>query len=268
MRRFVTAFYRSLYDVNWLKIQRYASASAWSYFAFFIIFATLIGFVPVAVEMPTLVREVKKTFVANVPDFTATIKAGKLNVASARQPLSYRDATTNIFFYVDTVSTSSLVAKDFATGTVDAVVLLTANDVQMYNVESDVVQTVTFDKIGDGAITKTQITEKMDQLLKPQSMVLIGGLFLIIFFVFLFVDKLYIIFLVSAFVMLVGKMRGLTWKFREYFTIGLYAITLPTIVNFVVSLFGFGVEYIQFIAMLAFMIALVWSQEEVIVLKK
>jgi hypothetical protein len=268
MRRFVTAFYRSLYDVSWLKVQRFASASAWSYFALFTVLVALVGFTPIAIELPTMARGIGKTFVANIPEFSATIKNNKLEVTNIVQPFRYLDKTTNFLFYVDTVNTSSLLAKDFATGTVDAVILFTTNNIQMYTVESDVAQTMTLDGIGDGTITKAQIIEKIDQLLKPQSMIIIDGLLMIIFYLSFFLSELYVIFLVSVIVMFVGRMKGLTWKFREYFTIGLYAITLPSILSVVISFVGLQIKYLQFIAMLAFVIALVWSQEKEVIIKK
>ena len=76
-----------------------------------------------------------------------------------------------------------------------------------------------------------------------------------------FVSKLYTILLVTLFVSVTARLFGQVMKFAELFTIGLYAITMPSIISLILVLTGVEFSYVQFVALLAFMLAIVFTKD-------
>lgn len=261
MRRFVFALYQSLYNAAWLKAQRFAAKDAWKFFALVVFLVTAVAMVPVVVGVPGVAGEMRKAITDKIPDFTATVKGGALTIAGVAQPFVLRDNEQNFLFYLDTVTTSTLSAEDFATGTISSVALVTAKQIQIYNGEQNSQRIQSFAKVGEGMFSKADLVTFVSKITGVPAQILVALFIGLFFYIGVFINKLIVILFASLMAMLVGKLRGVQWKFGEYFTIGLFAITVPSIISIVAGLVGLQIAFLQFIALFAFMVAIVWSGE-------
>lgn len=261
MKSFFSAFYKSLYDAEWLKAARLASGPAWRYFCLLVLVFSLVAIVPIGLEFRDFVHGLNRSFVTSAPDFQANLKGGKLTIERLEQPFVYRSA--DLIVIVDTVSTSSLAVEQFVTSTNVSTLLLTANRAELRDSRTGEGKVQTWSNLPDYSFSKNDVVAMIASLAGPWSTV---GAILAIFiglYVGFFIMKLYDILLVTLLVSVFARLSGRAMKFSELFTIGLYAGTLPSILGMIAILTGVGFSYLQFLALLAFMLAMVFTKGEI-----
>lgn len=259
MKYFFTAFYKSFYDAEWLRSVRVFPGKAWSYFCLFIFVLSLVVSIPVWLEYRSLSREFGTNFAASAPDFRLNLKSGKLSIEKLSQPFVYR--SDDLVVVIDTNTTSSTALEQFVTSTAVSTLLITADRAELHDSRTGEGRTQSWAGLPDYSLSKADIESMVSRLEGPGYMALSILAIFIGLYVGFFLTKLYDILLVTLLVSVFSRLYGRTMKFWELFTIGLYAITLPSIIGTILIVAGLELSYLQFLALLAFMLAMVWTKD-------
>ncbi|MBI5729055.1 MAG: DUF1189 family protein [Candidatus Magasanikbacteria bacterium] len=259
---FLVSFYRSLSNLTWLKQQKHATGAAWKYFLLFAVLLTLASAIPLVASFPAAVRELKDKVMSNVPDFQATLKQGTLSVVGFPQPYIYRDKESGFVFVVDTFSTSSVALANYLKEDAGGGIRIGKDEVEMVDSLRGETRTQTWKNFPDYSITKAGLIQKITAYSGPGMAALIMGLVLILAFFGIALGKLWSILFVSLIAYIVSAVARRGWKWGELFVVGLYATTLPSIIAVAFALFRVQIGFVHFLALLAFMLAVVLTKEE------
>ena len=262
MKYYFTAFYKSFYDSVWLKATRGFPGKAWSYFCLFVFVVALAALVPIAFELRRLVKDFGQNFSTGAPDFEATLKGGKLSVRKLAQPFVYRSSGNDFVAVVDTISTSSVALEQYVTSTYADSILITSDHVEFRDVSTGESRIQSWKDFPEFSFSKSEVVAMTNRFAEPMNL---AAAILVIFiglYVGFFVSKLYTILMVTLLVSVFARIYSRAVKFWELFTIGLYAVTLPSIIGIILTLIGLEFSYVQFLALLAFMLAMVWTKDE------
>lgn len=218
--------------------------------------------------LPSAAKDIRVA-VNKMPDFQATLQSGVLSISGLDQPyesvevLEVSEATgaqPKFVLLVDTVRTTSLSLAQYTTATSSADVLAISRD-SFIILQDGREQVIPFKDIPNFALSKTMLIEKITQY-TGMGVIALFTLFLsIIIFIFLFVAKLITIEIVAALVFVVSALAGKGWKFSELTRVGLFAITLPTILATLLSVIGVAIPFLNFLSLLAFMLAVVFTKD-------
>jgi maltodextrin utilization protein YvdJ len=259
MKELLNAFLNSLYNPEWLKRQRFHQGKAWTYFALFLFVFSIVVALPVALGTRPVFKTIQSDFVAKLPDFKATLAGGKLNIENLSQPFVYQVPDEKFVVVIDTKGELKPVSE-YVSSTPEGSVLVSKNEVSITDKTSGSTKTQKWPSDASGTVTKQDLTNLINKILQP------WFYFVILFVVFLglyiayFVSKLYSAVVVSLVVYISAKLSGMQYKWKELFTMSLYAITLPSIISVLFTLTGLGIPYVHFIALLAFMLAVVFTE--------
>lgn len=259
MRGFFQAFYRSFGNAPWLKEQRYSLKRAIGYFVLLVGLSTLLVALPIAISLPGLKQQTKTLIEQTVPAaFRATTQNGKLTITGIDQPLIYKNADENVVMVVNTLTTSTLFLDNFLKEYgVENGVLITQEKMELFTKESWGSGEYYWKDLQNFSIDKTTMLGWLQMFSLPLLMVVM----IILFYIGFFVSKVLIIFIGVALVFLISSIVGKTWRFKHLFTIGLYGITLPTFIALLLTTFSITIPYVQFLAFLAFMLAMVFTKD-------
>ena len=261
MKYYFTAFYKSFYDSVWLKAVRGFPGKAWSYFGLLVFVFAIVATVPIAFELRPLANEFSQNFSSFAPDFQANLRGGKLSVQKLAQPFVYRSSGNDFIVVVDTVSTSSVALEQYVTSTYADSILITSDRIEFRDVSTGESRTQSLEGIPDFSFSKSGVIVMMNKFVEPGNLAAAILAIFIGLYVGFFVSKLYTILLVTLMVSVTGRLFGMMIKFVELFTIGLYAITLPSIISLILALIGVEFPYVQFMTLLAFMLAIVYTKD-------
>ena len=259
---FLLNFYRSLGSLAWLKQQKQAARAAWKYFFLLMALLALASAAPFVVSLPSATRELKDKVMSNVPDFRATLKQGALTVTGFPQPYVYRDRESGFVFVVDTVSTTSIALASYLKGDADSGIRVDKEGIEMTDGASGQTKAQTWKNFPDYSITKAELVQKITVYSTPGMLALLMGGLLVIAFLGFTLGKLWSILFVSFITYFVSAIVHRGWKWSELFVVGLFASTLPSLIAIVFMLFRVPVGFVHFLALLAFMLAVVLTKEE------
>lgn len=255
--KFFRSLYNSLWNLSWLKQQKNAGG-AFRYFLLFILLVTMVGLVPVAILLPDLARDVRQG-VERLPDFTAQLKNGTLQVSDLSQPyVSWEKETV---FVIDTMTTSSVSLESYFTTTTKSGVLITSDRMETIDRASGKEKIQPFRSLPDYAVTKSEVITVINRFTTPLAIIGVILFIAVLFYFGIFIAKLWSLVVVAGLVWVITKIINRSWKFGELTTVGLYAITLPTIISLVLTALNVQIPFIHFLAFLAFMIALVITND-------
>lgn len=254
---FFSAFYKSLFNVTWLKDQRTRAGRAWGYFFLLIGVISIFYSVPIIITLPSALREVTRTVEKNIPDnFKAEVKSGELAVSGFVQPLTIRGQDKgNFIAVIDTVATSTKPLASFLRAEDQGGVLVARDRIELYNPPRS--QIVYMKDIADTTVTKADLVRVTRWLSGSGALVIISILLIITVLIVVIIWKLWVVFLAVLIATIVSAVFHRGWKFGELFVMGLYAITLPSVISFILFALGIWIAWIHFIIMLAFMLAIV-----------
>ena len=258
--QFTAYLKKSVYDVAWLRQQKNQSKKAWGYFLVFLLIMMAIATVPLLIGLPAVVGEVR-TKVKEIPDFQATLKDGKLVVTGLAQPAVFK-SDGNFVIVIDTAPTSSIMLKSFLEHAGQSGILVVSDRMELVDGSTGQQKIQYWKGVPDFALNKVDLLEKTEKYLSPGWLAVFVILFSILAYIATVAAQLLSIFFVALIVLVVAKVRRQAWQFKELFTVGLFAITLPTIIAAIFTLLGFGTSLVQFLALLAFMLAVVFTKEE------
>lgn len=231
---FLKAFYRSLFDTMWLREQRLFVGRAWSYAILMIAIVGALQILPVVMRLPEIFKGLQTAVVA-MPDFTAHIENDQLRVEGLPQPYraAFGSGAGTIELVVDTVSSTTPSIATIVTSSAN-VVLITARDLTFYDQESGSTQVQSFAGMSGGAedkatFSKADVVKLGDRLVQIGPSVL-GALIVFFFAVALVVGKILYLLVIAAIVYWATRARRNGWTFGQVFTVGLFALTLPTLI--------------------------------------
>lgn len=256
---FFKALYNSLWNFSWLKAQRHAPGKAWGYFSLFVLLLCLVSVVPIAATLPQAGEEIKNK-INELPQFEATLKKGEMTITGVEQPLVRRE--DNSVFVIDTVSTSTLSLAQFMTSSDRGGLLITKNKFELIDKEENREQVQNWEGFPDFSTNKEKVLGTISRYTGAVVVGLGSLLLIVVFFVVIFIAKLWSILVVSLLAWAVSGLAKRGWKFGELYTVGLYAITLPTIVSLTLKLLGVHITLIHFLIFLAFMAAMVITKDD------
>lgn len=258
---FLISIYRSLGDLTWLKQQKHSARAAWKYFFLFTALLTLVSAVPLVVSFPSAALELKDKVMSNVPDFQATLKQGALSVAGFPQPYIYRDKESGFVFVVDTVSTSSIALANYLKEDANSGLRIGKDELELVDSVRGDAKTQSWKNFPDYSITKVELIQKIVAYSTPGKVALLMISALVIAFFGIMFGKFWSILLASLIAYSIAAIARRDWKWNELFVIGLFATTLPSLIASAFALFGVQINFVHFLALLAFMLAVVLTRE-------
>ena len=258
MKNLFTAFLKSLYNAEWLKSRRAAPQAAWSYFAILVFVVSVISALTISGLVYPELRKIKDALVSSMPDFEAKFNKGTLTIYKLPQPYIFSTPEKDLTIVVDTVTTSSVAITDYVSSTPPASIFITKYRIEV-NEEGGMSRTQKWEKIPDETITRKDVTDTAEKILRPWLFLLMSFVLFIGLFIGFFVSKLYTIVVAVLVASVFARFTNRDITMRELFTIGLYAITLPTLISALFLVIRVSIPYVQFLALLAFMLAIVMS---------
>lgn len=260
-KRFFEILYRSIYDLTWLKLQKRSAKRAWGYFAVFVLLVTVLWAVPASVRLPGEASKIKEQVIKNIPEFQASFKGGKLQVEGLQQPYVVKD--NNFVFVVDTVSTNTPELSSYLSDEFDSGVLVTRDAIETYdNGGGGQTRTQNLKNIPDTQFNQETIIGLANKFLSPWFIALLILFMIIGVYIGSFVAKLVSILVVTVIVKIVSAIGKRGWTFGELFTTALFAVTLPSFIRLVFNWLGIYFPFIHSLALLAFLLAVVFTKDE------
>lgn len=230
-------FYHSLFDTDWLATQRNRFGRAWLYLFVFMAVVSATSTAVIVRTVTPVLTEVKTKIEQNTPDFQAELKDGVLTVNGPQQWELKHDS---LYAVLDVRATSTAAIENYRTSD-QTVILLTSTTLSVYDHESGSVQVVPLSTYGQGVWTKADLLATADWAVTRGPWIF-GTIFFLAAWLFGSVGKALYAGLVAGVWYLVlrrNPMFAAAWTKRQVWTIGLYALTLPTLVQQIEQWTGF-----------------------------
>jgi len=229
--RFFSSLYNSLYNFKWLRNQKDNASWAWGYFCLLIFLIAGLSVVTAGVGLWYGAPKIKEAIATNLPDFQAQISNGQLQVTGLEQPFEKR--FNGVVVVVDTVTENIVDAKSFVDEGDVASLLITKNKVELYDSKKDQVRTELMAKMPNFVTDRTQVINQVNNILSERILRWMIVAMFVLLFVFLGVSNLLNVLFFSLLFYWIAKRKLLNWKFKEVFTVGLFTITLPMFLTYV-----------------------------------
>ena len=228
---------------------------------FFVVLAVGYSF---ARELPSLALRYWSDVTSSAPELVVSVQNGTLSVDGLEQPYRHifdsEDNGDSMLVYVDTVSTSS-VSIDEARGDVTESIptlVVTSKLIKVYDEHLDVVQTEYIEHFPAFSLTKDQVGERIRSL----SDAIIPWFLLLGVFVVTFVLgawKLSYLAILAWLVYVVARADKKPFTYWQIVTIGLYAITVPTLIQGISILIGQQIPFLYSVLLLFFLFGAVYK---------
>lgn len=271
MKFFFEALVHSVYDIPWLSARRGDAGRAWGYFFLFIFLVSLSIGIPAARGLVRAGADVRRALETQAPNFAATMENGELNVTGLPQPFvwSPEGEEKSFAFIVDMAATSTIPARVKELETAYPSFLLLSRDRAVVREaasagQSDsAVQERTFfwTSVKEPVrITKETVLSQIDRFISGPIRTAVYAGVLGFFFVAMAMGKLAYLALVAAVLRIAAAVGKKPLTFGNIYAVGLFAVTLPTILSIAFSSLGVYVPvYTPVLALL--MIAALWRKE-------
>lgn len=252
---FFTSLYRSLFDFRWLKERRNNPGQSWSYFFLLVFLLSGLVLIPLFLQMPSSLKELRSLADKKMPYFQAELKEGVLKISELEQPYVLKEK--DFVFVVDTVSESTQLSNWLEDDSFSGI-LITSDRAEVYNGVKKTSQVQFWKNLPDYRTDKNEILNLMDKWFRPAVVYLFGMLMFVILFIGLTVSKLITLVIVSALVLLISNFYKKEWTFKQLFSVGLFALTLPSILVVVLGGIGAQVSFLYSLILLGLMLAIVF----------
>lgn len=262
---FFNSLYRSLFDFRWLKERRNNSGSAWSYFFLFIFLLVGLILIPLFVQLPGDVKELRALADKNLPEFQVQLKGGELAVNNVEQPFVLKEK--DFVLVVDTATTTDVQLKNWLESSSTSGILVTKSHFEVYNAVKDSTQIQSWKEMPDFSTTKAELMAFMDKWFKPLAMWLVGVVMFVGLFIGLVITKLITLLFVSLVVLVIGGIAKKGWTFKQLFNVGLFALTLPSILLIALGWVGGQVSFLYSAILLAVMLVIMFLKDNKEVIK-
>lgn len=263
MTFFFSSLFSSLYNARWISAMRKEKKKAITYFFFFVLIASLFQSVPVTRVLYQGVDRAGRWVSEQLPDFTAEIKNGELSVSGIDIPFE-KELADGYFLIVD--SSGGITDEKIAEKIGDrdgGVVAFSKTEAAMHEIRSGVRRTnrLSWGEVGDNTLTKAQVLSFIEKIKGPAKFGITAGWLVLTYALFLVGKAVYLLF-ASFVVFIIGKIGKREVNYGEIYIMGLYAITLPTVLAIIAQLFGIRVPYIYTIILISLLVAATWVKVE------
>lgn len=195
-----------------------------------------------------------------MPDFDASIKDGKLSVTKLKQP-HHQKVDEKFSIVIDSAELNPEPVKNFVTSTAVSYIFFGKESLEIYDSETGRKSLTSWSQFPDYELNKNSLLESFSKASKLPYSILVTLVVFLFFYTAIFIGKIYSVLVISMIVSVFSKLTMNNWKWKEIFTITLFATTLPSILELIISLTGIEIQYIHFIALLAFMLAMIFTKE-------
>lgn len=243
---FFRSIYNSLHDIQWIRDQRSTPGKAWSYFLPFVLLTTMLLVLPMLWKIPGALTTVSRAIESDTSDFTVSMTNGVLSVDGLTQPFVYTVQEDNqppfkVIIDTSAVATSSIAAYlDPAT---EAGMLVTSDMVQVYEVETKKTEAQSFVDVPNFSVTKSDLLAKYQEFSSGGLRVVLGMLAIGVYLMYL-VGKIFYVLFFSLVFLIMCRLKKTSWRFRELFTVGLYVVTVPTVISLVLHYSGLIIPFL------------------------
>lgn len=258
--QFLFALYYSLWDLPWLKNARLAPQKAWGYFLVLMTVFTALFFIPVAFSLPQSVRDFQTVVAKDLPSFQAVWTNGSLVVSGVQQP--YVSKGEGYVLVVDTVSTTTIDLQKYLETKQQKVLLITKNKMAALDGATGEQQSQDWDTDFSWSVNKEQVVAWLAAHTSFGNLIVISLILLVIIFVSVVLSKLWLLAVVTSIVLLLSMLMRRGWRWGELFVIGLYGMTLPCLISYLIGLTGLRLSGLYFSALLAFMVAVAFTNDK------
>lgn len=222
---------------------------------------TLFVVTPFLLALPGLVKD-WRVKLAEAPNFQAVLNNGAFTIAGVPQPLVIKGLGENFIVALDTASTTTSTVDSYLDSSAQSGLLVTNEKVELYNGVTGEQKTQNWKGTPDFSINKTKLNELVGKYLNFSWLAAGSVLFFLLVFIGNVIVRLMALLSVVVIVFILAKFARQSWKFKELFTIGLFAITLPLLLEALLGALSGAMIPIFFLALLAFMLALVFTKND------
>ncbi|MFA7244626.1 MAG: DUF1189 family protein [Candidatus Magasanikbacteria bacterium] len=242
---YLKAFINSFYNFNWLSNQKNEGKKAANYIVLFILMISFVSAIFLTNVVPVKLRDLRSEILKSVPEFTANIQDNNLVVTDLEQPYVFED--DELILRIDTtVSSTDFDFDEFVNGKSQDIIYFTSSSLYSYDGPSKITNITTYTDLPNKTFDKNFILEKSDQFLANKNMFF--WTFLLMSFVGFSVFKLLNLLLVSLFILLINKKEEIT--FKQIYTLGLFALTGPSILILILKAFNYNVSFLYSILLI------------------
>lgn len=227
---FFNSLYNSLYNFKWLRQQKDNSPWAWGYFFLLIFFVSGLVIIPNAFHYFQSAPGWKTQLAQELPEFQANLTNGNLQVTGPAQP--FVKTYNQMVLVVDTMSTTTAGVKSFLKNDNQVGVMVTKDHVEYYNPQDQQVQsTQMFGPGNDMSFGRGDVLTVMNDMLSTKMLTIFTAVFFVLLLIFYTLSNLLNVFFFSLLFYQMSKRRKLGYKFKQIFTVGLFAVTMPLVVG-------------------------------------
>lgn len=251
---YLKAFINSFYNFSWLKEQRKNGKKAANYVMLFLLVLSLGHAVYFASFIPKKFTELRDKVFSQVPDFRAQLKGGQLFVYDLEQPYIYEagEGKDHFKIVIDTTSTEPVFIEEAIDMEKENGILVTKDSFSVYELERGKTTKQDFRDIPDAEFTRGYLLGLSNKFLNSRlaffAFALIGS------FVAFAIGKLFYLLFLSLLANIAALFAQRKYKFSEVYTIGLFAITAPSIVTSILTLFGRPIPYLYSVLVLVLLV--------------
>lgn len=256
----------STYNFAWLRTRRGEPKKAWAYAILFILVITIIQFVPGFWQFPKFAQEFRTAAADKLPDFTAQFKNGELYVTGLAQPYIQRlneEGKPDFLLVIDTTATSTPGYQDYITGPDQNIILITKTGFSNYTSRTNNARfqgwQVFSNALGDRTFTKADLVNGMNKYAGLFTWLFVPVVILVMF-VFTTIGKLIYLAAVALVVKIIAAIGKRPWKFGEIYTVGLFALTLPTALQVPMFYTGFRLPFIYSAVLLTYLLIVIFGK--------
>jgi len=255
---YLKAFLNSFYNFAWLRTQANNGKKAANYIVLFILILSLCTATFLAYLAPKKLIVLRDSILGQVPDFSATIEDNHLIVNNLEQPYLFED--NNIVIRIDTTaSTTDFNFDEFVNDKQKDVLYFTSTTMYSYDGTSGYKHSTTFQDIPNKTFDKEFLISYSDSFLHNTG--LFFGMFLLMSFVGFSVFKLLNLLLISLVVFLINKnSQSDRLSFGQVYTIGLFALTVPSVLVSVLRIFNYSISFLYSILLIVILVVVTSSK--------
>jgi len=202
----------------------------------------------------------------NVPEFVAEFENERLLVEGLDQPYVLDDVEEDgesYFLYVDTLTTTTLAAEDLFPEDVDMGLLVTSKKVTVYQKSDSKYETVVFTDVFEEpwSLNNEDVVWWGDKIVTWIIWV-VAPLITLFMFIFWSIGKLAYLAFAALIAWVIGRMGSKKWEYKEVYTVGLFAVTLPTLITLVLRSFGQPKPFVYTLVLVGLLVWAMYSGKE------
>jgi hypothetical protein len=139
--------------------------------------------------------------------------------------------------------------------------LVTKDRLEAFDANNGNSHTQDWKDVPDYRTSKNEVLALADKWLKPLALYFIGLIMFLGLYIGLVVSKLLTLLIVSVLALAINNFAKKGWTFKQLINIGLFALTLPTILITALGWVGGRVNFLYSLVLLAILLAVVFTKD-------